>query len=196
MESEIKRVLAVHNDPTAAAQARARLLAPEQQLQQRALRKSFTRMEKTLKEAEYKATMFKAKLASRDRHRSSRKLQPPTVEAVRTTIMKLTAMAEKKNRDVELLEERMRRLRLGGRRADRSLSSITFGSFTPEPQTPSRIMTPGMNSMNSSLVGFTPVMALVEEGEIEEAVEERRRRREAGRKLKGALQKMREAANA
>jgi nucleoporin NUP159 len=193
MESEIKRVLAVHNDPTAAAQARARLLAPEQQLQQRALRKSFTRVEKALKEAEYKATMFKAKLASRDRHRSSRKLQPPTAEAVRTTVMKLTAMAEKKNRDVGVLEERLRRLRLGaGRRAgDRSFSSISFGG-TPEPMTPAR-MAPGMNS---SLAAFTPVMALVEEGEIEEAVEERRRRREAGRKLKGALLRMREEQGA
>jgi hypothetical protein len=177
--------LAVHNDPITAAQSRSRHLAPEQQLQQRQLRKSFTRVEKSLKDAEYKATIFKAKIANRDRNRSQRKLQPPTAEAVRTTVMKLTAMAEKKNRDVGILEERIRRLRLGSR--SRSMSSTPGRFSTPErePQTPSQ-RTP------YNLVAFTPVMALVEEGDIEEAVEERKRRREAGKKLKGALQKMRE----
>ncbi|KAF8247543.1 hypothetical protein K440DRAFT_301117 [Wilcoxina mikolae CBS 423.85] len=114
-ESEIKRLFAVHNDPAAAARARARLLAPEQQLQQRQLRKSFTRIEKALKDTEYKATMFKAKIAARDRHKVQAKFQPPTAEAVRTTVMKLTATAERKSKDVDHLEEKLRRVRLGSR---------------------------------------------------------------------------------
>ena len=51
--------------------------------------------------------MFKAKIAARDRHRAQAKFQPPTVEAVRTTMLKLTAMAEKKSKDVECLEEKL-----------------------------------------------------------------------------------------
>ncbi|KAA8899497.1 hypothetical protein FN846DRAFT_960317 [Sphaerosporella brunnea] len=189
MDAEIKRLLAVHNDPITAAQSRARLLPPEQQLQQRQLRKSFTRVEKSLKDAEYKATMLKAKLASRDRNRSKRKLQPPTAEAVRTTVMKLTAMAERKSRDVGMLEERMRRLRVGNK--SRSMISTPGRFGTPEPATPHRSISYGVG-MNSSIISYTPVMALVEEGDLEDAVEDRRRRREAGKKLKGALQKMRE----
>jgi len=88
-----------------------RLLAPEQQIQQRTLRKLFSRVEKLLKDTEHKATLFKAKIASRGRHRAQAKYQPPVVEGVRTTILKLTAMVEEKSRDVEHLEEKLRRIR-------------------------------------------------------------------------------------
>jgi nucleoporin NUP159 len=172
-ESEIKRLFAVQNDPSAAARARARLLAPEQQIQQRQLRKTFTRVEKSLKDTEYKATMFKARIAARNRHRSQAKFVPPTVEAVRTTVLKLTDMAERKNRDVEHLEERVRRLRI---RSGSATPSRSFG--TPERELRGRWG-----------AAQTPVLALVEEADVEEVRSENLRRREAGKKLKGALQR-------
>jgi len=172
-ESEIKRLFAVQNDPSAAARARARLLAPEQQIQQRQLRKTFTRVEKSLKDTEYKATMFKARIAARNRHRSQAKFVPPTVEAVRTTVLKLTDMAERKSRDVEHLEERVRRLRI---RSGSATPSRSFG-------TPEREMRGRWGAAQ------TPVLALVEEADVEEARSENLRRREVGKKLKGALQR-------
>lgn len=174
----------MHNDPTSAARARARLLAPEQQIQQRNLRKAFSRLENSLKEAEYKATLFKAKLAARDRHRAHAKYQPPTVEGVRTTILKLTAMAEKKSRDVEYLEEKLRRMRQAGK-ASSSSSTPRHSSITPEREleTPIRRMAYGVAAP-------TPVMALVEEGDLEEVAEDRRRRKQAGKKLGGVLRRV------
>jgi hypothetical protein len=184
-ESEIKRLLAVHNVPAAAALARARPLAPEYQLKQRQLRKSFTRIEKALKDTEYKATMFKAKIAARDRHKAQAKFQPPTAEAVRTTVMKLTAMAEMKSKDVDHLEEKLRRVRLGSR--SRSLPA-TPGCFdTPERE----LETPARRAARGGYghIAHTPVMAVVEEGDVDEIVEDHKRRKEAGRKVRGALQR-------
>lgn len=188
----------MHNDPAVAARARQRLLAPEQQLQQRKLRKSFARVEKQLKETEHHATVLKAKIAQRDRHNAQAKVQPPTAEAVRNTIMKLTTMAEKKRNEVDFLEERLRRLRVKSN--SRSLSA-TPGRF----DTPSRFISPGRfgtperdTSRTSStperrggygLVAPTPVMALMEEGDVEEARDEHRRRRAIGKKLRGALER-------
>jgi nucleoporin NUP159 len=185
-ETEIKRLLSVHNDPAAAARARSRLLAPEQQLQQRKLRKAFTRIEKTIKEAEHSATLLKAKTAARDRHRVTAKVQPPTAEAVRNTIMKLTAMVERKNGDVEYLEEKLRRMRLGSRA--RSVS-LTPGRFdTPERSTPERsVRDTSVSITGPSAVAPTPVLAVVEKDDVEEMKEEQRRRREVGRRFRGAL---------
>lgn len=194
-ESEIERLFSVHSDPAAAAEARSRLLAPEQQLQQRQLRKSFMRVEKALNETESKATALKALIAQRDRFKLKPKIRPPTADATRVVVLKLTGMAEKKNREVEHLEERLRRLKLGhSNRMSRSVSGTPgrYGSpsrfDTPERsilETPAR----RIGGVNGSFIASTPVMLLVEDGDVSEIAEENRRRREAGKKLKGALQK-------
>jgi nucleoporin NUP159 len=126
--------------------------------------------------------MFKAKIAARDRHRTKAKFQPPTVEAVRTTVMKLTAMAEKKNKDVDVLEEKLRRVRLGNR--SRSMSATPGRHETPERE----LVTPAQRAGRYGTVAPTPVLALIEEGDVDELREEQKRRREAVRKLRGALQ--------
>ena len=59
--------------------------------------------------------MFKANIAARDRHQAQAKPQPPTVEAVRMTVLKLAAMVEKRSKDVGYLEEKLRWVRWGGR---------------------------------------------------------------------------------
>lgn len=190
-DAEIKRLLAVHNDAQAAAIARARPLTPEQLLQQRKLRKEYTRVEKLLKDAEKEVTQLKAKIASRDKNKSG-PVVPPTVEAVRNTIMKLTGMVERKNGDIECLEERLRRVKL----KSRSVSATPGRSrgITPERtmrgETPQRFGTPE-RSVIGGAYGYapTPVLAVTDPVDVAEAREEMKARREMGKKLRGVLEK-------
>lgn len=131
--------------------------------------------------------MFKAKIAARDRHRAQAKFLPPTAEAVRTTVLKLTAMAEKKGKDVEYLEEKLRRVRLGSRA--RGLSAMPGRFETPEREastTPPRRAALGRYG---ALAASTPARTVAEGDDLEEAFEEHKRRKEIGKKLRGALHK-------
>ncbi|CCX34017.1 Similar to Nucleoporin nup146; acc. no. Q09847 [Pyronema omphalodes CBS 100304] len=211
-ESELYRLFAVYTDPNAAARARARLLAPEQQIQQRQLRKSFSRVEKSLKEVESKTTVLKAKLAARDRGRKTARVRPPTAEAVRNTVLKLTQMAERKERDVALLEERMRRLKLrhgrdatptpasgdsttgGGADQSAQFGSSFFGSsmgsFVREGS--AGLETPLRRSVLTVREGSpmpTIAVAKVEEQEVGEMMDEAKRRREQGKRFKEAMKR-------
>lgn len=194
-DAEIKRLLAVHNDAQTAAVARARPLTPEQLLQQRKLRKEYTRVEKLLKDAEKEVTQLKAKIASRDKNKAGA-VVPPTVEAVRNTIMKLTGMVERKTGDIEYLEERVRRLKLKSRSTS-ATPSRTRG-MTPErsmrEETPQRFATPE-RTLGASFIGpgygyaSTPVLALTDPIDVAEAKEEMKARREMGKKLKDVLER-------
>jgi nucleoporin NUP159 len=210
-ESELHRLFAVYTDTNAAARARARLLAPEQQIQQRQLRKSFSRVEKSLKEVEGKATVLKAKLAARDRGRRTARVRPPTAEAVRNTVLKLTQMAERKERDVALLEERMRRLKLrygwdatstptpgdsttgGADQSSQFRSSFlgsSMGSFVREGS--AGLETPLRRSVLTMREGSpmpTIAVAKVEEQEVGEMMDEAKRRREQGKRFKEAMKR-------
>lgn len=189
-DAEIRRLLGFHNDAQAAAIARARPLTAEQLLQRAKLRKEYTRVEKLLKDAEKEVTQLKAKIASRDKNKTG-VVVPPTVEAVRNTIMKLTGMVERKNSDIEYLEERLRRVKLKS-------SSATLGrsrGMTPErsmrSETPQRFGTPE-RSFGASMIsaGYgTPVLALTDPVEVAEAREEIKARREMGKKLRGVLER-------
>ena len=142
--------------------------------------------------------MFKAKIAARDRHRVKAKFQPPTADAVRNTVLKLTAMAEKKSRDVDHLAERMRRVKLAS--SNSPTGSAANRSRTSLAGTPSRFATPDREVESSRRSGgygqmlTTPVLALVEEGDLQEVAEENRRRKETGKKLRGALLRMKRDA--
>lgn len=194
-DAEIRRLLAVHNDAQAAAIARARPLTPEQLLQRGKLRKEYTRVEKLLKDAEKEVTQLKARIASRDKDKTG-VVVPPTVEAVRNTIMKLTGMVERKNSDIEYLEERLRRVKLKSRSA--SATPGRARGMTPERtmrnETPQRFGTPE-RSFGSSMTGAgygyapTPVLALTDPVDVAEAREEMKARREMGKKLRGALER-------
>lgn len=109
--SEIQRLKRVIDDPKGAAAAQSRYLPPEQALQQRELRNKLATVQYELEEGEKAVTMLKATVAARDRGKSGGKIRPPTVEAVKNTILKLTAMIEKKNSDVEYTGELLRKLR-------------------------------------------------------------------------------------
>ena len=85
--------------------------------------------------------MLKSRLAARDRGRADAAVKPPTAEAVRSTVLKLTGMVERKGREVEYLEEKVRRLR--GRSVSAGGSGVSSGGGTPRGP-----HTPGGNHMN------------------------------------------------
>ncbi|KAI5848683.1 hypothetical protein DFP73DRAFT_583342 [Morchella snyderi] len=195
-DAEIKRLLAVHNDPRAAALARARTLTSEQHLQQIKLRKEYTRVEKLLKDAEKEVTQLKAKIASRDKNNAGT-VVPPTVEAVRNTIMKLTGMVERKNGDIEYLADRLNRVKLksrsisvtpGGRSR---LMSPDLGGRSEAPSM--RFSTPDRGLGGSIGPSFgsvpTPVLTLTDPTDVAVAREEKKARREIGNRLRGVLEK-------
>jgi nucleoporin NUP159 len=192
---EIKRLLAIHNDAQAVAIARARPLTPEQVLQQRKLRKEYGRVEKLLKDTEKEVTVLKAKIASRDKDNLG-PVVPPTVEAVRNTIMKLTGMVERKNGDIDYLEERLRRLKIKARSA--SATSSRSRGLTPDRairgETPQRFLTPdrlrgyeagGAGAIYSASPGL---VVLANSLDVDEAQQEMRARKAMGEKLKNALE--------
>ena len=124
--ADIIRAVDTHSDPDEVESARIAPLSLDQVTQQHDIRKKMARFQKSLAEAEENITMLRTKLASCDT--SSRKGPPmkkPTVEAVTNTISKMTNIVEKKNRDLELLENQMRQLRFS--------SVPSFGSREGSP---------------------------------------------------------------
>ncbi|KAK3383276.1 hypothetical protein B0T24DRAFT_516480 [Lasiosphaeria ovina] len=110
-EEDMRKVIMSHIDPEQLAVARSLPLSAEQATQQNELRRAYATFSKLLAETEEALTMLKAKISSAGG--ASGKAQVPTVEAIIRTINKMTGMAEKRSGDIDILENQMRRLRLG-----------------------------------------------------------------------------------
>lgn len=98
-------------DPEHAAICRSQPLTTEQAAHQNSLRREFASIQKLVAEAEEASIMLRTKLASVAS--ASKGRSGPTVEAVMRTVKKLTAMAEKRSGDVDVLENQMRRMNFG-----------------------------------------------------------------------------------
>lgn len=105
-------------DPEHTEAMRNMPLSAEQSAQQSDLRREFARFSKMLSETEEAVTLLKTRVASAGGP-SGRGPQPPTVEAVMRTIAKMTNMVEKRSGDVDVLEDQMRKLHVGGPAASR-----------------------------------------------------------------------------
>lgn len=213
--TEAHRLLAIQLDPTAAAASRARLLPPEQQLQQRKLRKQFARIDKLMKDAESEVAVLKAKAGSR---RAGAKVQRPKLENLQGTVLKMGAMLRQKRDEVEMLEERLRRVRMRSTTPsaarERSVS-VTPGAArfgTPERGTPmGRENTPFRTPLNGRRGSGTPgsvgsnssrwtpgvsvlergmkALDVIEEKDLRDVKEVKQRRRENAVRLREALGK-------
>jgi len=128
------------NTNSGTAGFRVEFLTSEQSTMLADLRKEFAAFQKQLADAEDAAFLLKARLASS--HAGTSKNQTgstmPTVEAVVTTIAKMTRMVEQKSGDVDLLEAQMKKLKFRARSArggtpttlDEALGRMSLGSGT------------------------------------------------------------------
>ncbi len=113
---EVVKVVDARSDPEQIEAKKSATLDPEQLQMQHYLRKKFSRFQKLLADAEEIVSVLRAKLASSETSADkSAPFNKPTVEAVASTIKKMTSMVEKKTLDIDLLEAEMRRLRFSSR---------------------------------------------------------------------------------
>lgn len=137
---EITSIIDAKSDPK---QIEARNSAPlnsKQTSTQHRLRKEFSDIQKRIADAEESISMLRAKLASQETSNGKNlPLKKPTVEAVTSTIKKMTSMIEKRNLDIDILETQMRRLRFSSTSSDGRESSPLLGSPASAKKTfPSR----------------------------------------------------------
>ena len=109
--NEIKKLIDTHTDPEKLAATRAAPLSPEQLTQQHDLRRDYAKFQESLASAEESISLLRAKVASQQGRNGSRAV--PTVEAVMKTIQKMTDMIQEKSGDVDVLENQIRKLRIG-----------------------------------------------------------------------------------
>ena len=118
-------------------------LSPEQASIQHDLRKSSTLLQTKLSEAEQNLVVLRAKLAEVPQASAGRTQRKPTVEAVTATINKMTAMAEQKSADIDLLEAQLEKLNMRTSTTNGlndSVNGSRQGSIEPDyqPRTPGR----------------------------------------------------------
>lgn len=138
-QADLKKIIDARLDPDQAVANRALPLSAEQAAQQNDLRRNFARFTKSLAEAEEDLTLLKAKLVSAGvgpGGKGGGGGPAPTIEAVVRTITKMTSMVEKRSGDIDVLENQMRKLRLGSAAASSRESSPFAASTTTTPATP------------------------------------------------------------
>ncbi|KAK0670729.1 putative nucleoporin [Cercophora samala] len=141
-EEDMRKIIMAHVDPDQVNVAKSLPLSAEQAAQQNELRRSFAAFSGLLAEAEEALTLLKAKIASAGG--ASGRAPVPTVDAILRTINKMTSMAEKRSGDIDVLENQMRRLRLGTPARSREGSPFVGGPATPTPNNRrSMLMSPG-----------------------------------------------------
>ncbi|KAK7951461.1 nuclear pore complex subunit [Apiospora aurea] len=157
--NDLQKIIHARFDPDQATANWALPLTTEQAGRQGDLRRDLAHFTRLLAETEESLTMLRAKIAAAGG--ANGKGGPvPTIDAVVRTITKMTAMAEKRSGDVDLLENRMRSLRFA------SPGTLNFGSSTrsregspfntPKKQLTSSFMFSPDRSFRESTPGYHP----------------------------------------
>ncbi|KAI2628326.1 hypothetical protein GGS21DRAFT_237813 [Xylaria nigripes] len=152
-QGDVRKIIASRQDPEQLAAYHAQPLSAEQAAQQSDLRRQLSRFHTLLAQAEEDLTLLKAKIVSA--HSASGRGGPvPTVDAIVRTITKMTSMVEKRSGDIDVLENQMRKLRVGstGPTASREGSPFT----TPNAK---RTLGSSIFSPDRSLRDATPMRA-------------------------------------
>ncbi|KAI0829998.1 hypothetical protein F5Y06DRAFT_282542, partial [Hypoxylon sp. FL0890] len=205
-QADLKKIIASRLDPEQAVANRALPLSAEQAAQQSDLRREYAKFTKLLAEAEENLTLLKAKIVSTN-SASGKGGPTPTIEAVVRTITKLTSMVEKRSGDIDVLENQIRKLRLGSH-GPTSREGSPFATPTPRrlaasvfsPERSVRESTPQRSSVlrhsisgsiGGGIFNTPPRKKLSGFGDTEKkAVKEKRERRKAVLgKLKSSLEK-------
>ncbi|KAI0970001.1 hypothetical protein F4678DRAFT_462804 [Xylaria arbuscula] len=161
-QADIRKIVTSRLDPEQAAAYQALPLSAEQAAQQSDLRRQLSHFQSLLAQAEENLTLLKAKIVSANSV-SGKGGPVPTIEAIVRTITKMTSMVEKRSGDIDVLENQMRKLRLGsaGPAGSREGSPFatpnakrTLGSSIFSPDRSTREATPMRGSvMRHSLSG-------------------------------------------
>ncbi len=121
MHDDMARIMQAQADPDQVASARALPLSAEQSMQQKDLRRTFTKFMERVVEAEQLLVLLRTKAAAvaaaaaGPGGANGKGSGVPTVDAVMRTISRMTAMAEKRSGDIDVLEAQIRKLNLGSR---------------------------------------------------------------------------------
>ncbi|KAH9861903.1 hypothetical protein IAQ61_010104 [Plenodomus lingam] len=128
--NDIRRQIINRKDPEKTQALRNAPLPKEIADSQKALRNDYAQLLISLQKAEEAAAILRTKLASQNAS-NGKTSAVPTVEAVKSTVLKLTAMAEKRNNDILLLESQLRKIGLTDPSRPSSAGSRTQPQATP-----------------------------------------------------------------
>lgn len=126
--NEIRRQIINRKDPAKAEALRNAPLSKELVEGQKALRRDYAQLLISLNKAEEAVSLLRSRLASHNAQNGKADAMP-TMEAVKRTVLKMAAMAEKRNNDITLLESQLRKL--GVQDSNRPLSSSLRTQGTP-----------------------------------------------------------------
>ena len=196
-QEDLKNILVMRMDLDQADATRSLPLSAEQATQQNELRREFANFSKLLAGAEEALTLLKTRLASVSSASGRGNSNVPTVEAVMRTITKMTTMVEKRSGDIDVLENQLRKVRLGS-------TSREGSPFTPQAKrsimfspdsTPSRTLRQSLGgsvmSLGASIRATPPRKKLSgfskeEKGDL---MDKRARRQAVLSKLKTSVEK-------
>ena len=157
MHDDMVRIIRSQASPDQLAAARALPLSAEQATQQNDLRRTFTKFMERLVEAEQQLVLLRTKTAalaaaSAGPHggANGRASPVPTVDAVMRTIARMTAMAEKRSGDIDVLEAQIRKLNLGGRSREGSPFATPQKQQSQQHKRSSLIYPPGGSAQRSA----------------------------------------------
>ena len=151
-QNDAKRVLDSRTNPETLESQWSMPLSAEQSIQRHDLRRDFATFQTSLCKAEEAISVLRAKLAasasssfsaSTSSLRSRKPTQKvPTVEAVENTIRKMTAMAERKSGDIDVLETQMRRLGVRSPSPAPAAALLADSPYNSRASSPANFVTP------------------------------------------------------
>jgi nucleoporin NUP159 len=125
--NDIRRQIINRKDPDKVEASRKAPLAKEMADKQKELRKEYALLLTQLSQAEDTSVLLRTRLASHNAQNGNSR-GVPTVDAVKKTIIKMTALAENRNNELTLVESQMRKLGLTEPSRPSSSSSRTMGT--------------------------------------------------------------------
>ncbi|PHH67163.1 hypothetical protein CDD81_2932 [Ophiocordyceps australis] len=198
-QEELRRTIMVRLDTEQAESARALPLSTEQTIQQKELRQGVAALTSLLTQAEEALVLVKTKLASTYSSVQGSSRPAPTVDAIIRTILKMTAEAERRSGDIDVLQSQMHKLQLGCNGRD------ALHLMTPQGKRNSIVSSPDSTpsrGVRQSLVGGMASLGLSDRAtpprkklsgfnreEKRDLMEKRAKRRAMLDKLKESVQK-------
>ncbi|KAF2024695.1 hypothetical protein EK21DRAFT_78139 [Setomelanomma holmii] len=125
--NDIRRQIITRKDPDKVEASRKAPLSKEMADKQRELRVEYAQILTLLNQAEEETVLLRSRLAAHNAQ-NGKAGAVPTVDAVKKTIVKMTALAEKRNNDITLIESQMRKIGLAEPSRPSSSSSRTVGT--------------------------------------------------------------------